>query len=404
MAYGWAYNHAMAAGDIQQKLKDGIAALRAGERERGRDLLLEVVEADPNIEPAWLWLATAVDDPADKIIALENALTLNPHNNRVRAELEKLKPPPPPETKPKSLWEPEETPAAPPPRESPVSAPRPAPPAPLNLNTAVDATEDPLQCPYCGKLTAEADRQCPHCKQSLLAAATWRGGLSLYLFWLIFGLSVQFAVIETLIPLGAGVLSTGTPHPWLVEFTESLKPFAGVPWGVLAMRAAIFLIALFIILAEVPYGFVITAGVLAADVLVNALALFRPSPFTQFAVLNLAFSGPLLLLVLSLLINQVWTKKRLFTEIERGLNDDGSLYKAAQRQLKQGQIALAALHLRQAMRLQPRETAYYKQLARVQAQLGRYTQARQTLELGATRAPRDPDFPKLLREVEKMGK
>lgn len=392
----------MAAGDIQQKLKDGIAAIRAGERERGRELLLEVVEADANIEPAWLWLAAAVDDPADKIIALENALTLNPQNSRVRAELEKLRPPPAPEVKPQSLWEPEEVPAAPPP-EPPAPTRRAPEPTPIALNTTVDPTEDPLQCPYCGKLTAEADRQCPHCKQNLLASATWKGGLALYLFWLIFGLSVQFSVIETLIPLGAGVLSTGTPHPWLVEFSQSLKPFADVPWGVLAVRAGLFLITLFIILADVPYGFVITAGVLAADVLVHALSLFRPTPFTQFAVFNLAFSVPLLLLVLSLLINQVWTKKRLFTEIERGLRDDGSLYNAAQRQLKQGQTALAALHLRQAMRLQPRETAYYKQLARVQAQLGRFTQARQTLELGATRAPRDPDFPKLLREVEKMG-
>jgi len=212
---------------------------------------------------------------------------------------------------------------------------------------------------------------------------------------------VQFSVIETLLPLAADTLSSGTPHPFLVEFVESIKPLANAPWGVMAVRAGIFLVTLFIILNNIPYGFVITAGVLAADVAVNAFALFLEKLFMSFAVLNLASSGLALLLVLSLLINQLWTRKRLFTELGRGLQDDGSLYRAAQEHLKQGRLALAALHLRQAMRLQPRETAYYKQLARVQAQLGRYTQARQTLELGANRAPHDSDFPKLLQEINK---
>lgn len=390
----------MAAAEIQQKLKDGIAAIRAGERERGRDLLLEVVEADSRIEPAWLWLATAVDDPADKIIALENALTLNPQNSRVRAELEKLKPPPQPEEKKPSLWDTDDQAEAAPPPEPPAP-PSPAPPKPLSpLATAVDPTEDPLQCPYCGQLTAEEDRRCPHCREDLLASATWKGGLSLYIFWLGFGLSVQFAVIETLLPLAASTLSTGTPHPFLLEFVASLKPLANVPWGVVAARAGIFLVTLFVILNDVPYGFVITAGVLAADVAVNAFALFRETPFTPFATVNLGLSVPLLLLVLSLLINQLWTRKRLFTEIGRGLHDDGSLYKAAQSHLKQKQLALAALHLRQAMRLQPRETAYYKLLARVQVQLGRHTQARQTLELGLNYAPRDVGLKQLLGELD----
>jgi len=70
----------MTPAETQAKLRAGIQALRAGDRARGRRLLLEVVAADERIEPAWLWLSAALDDPADQIMALENALALNPDN------------------------------------------------------------------------------------------------------------------------------------------------------------------------------------------------------------------------------------------------------------------------------------------------------------------------------------
>src|SRR5574337_2160273 len=77
--------------ELQQKLKEGINAIRRGERERGRDLLLQVVEADDHVEPAWLWLSAAVDDPADKLVALENVLTLNPNNAQAQTGVRQLR-------------------------------------------------------------------------------------------------------------------------------------------------------------------------------------------------------------------------------------------------------------------------------------------------------------------------
>ena len=65
---------------IQQQLREGIQAVQRGDRARGRELLLSVVAADETSEPAWLWLSRVVDDPADQLVALENALTLNPAN------------------------------------------------------------------------------------------------------------------------------------------------------------------------------------------------------------------------------------------------------------------------------------------------------------------------------------
>lgn len=65
---------------LAEMLYDGALAIQQGDKERGRDLLLQVVEADETIEEAWLWLSGAVDDPDDQRTALENVLALNPQN------------------------------------------------------------------------------------------------------------------------------------------------------------------------------------------------------------------------------------------------------------------------------------------------------------------------------------
>lgn len=65
-------------------LYEGALALQQGDKERARDLLLQVVEANEDLEEAWLWLSGAVDDPEDQRTALENVLALNPDNEHAR--------------------------------------------------------------------------------------------------------------------------------------------------------------------------------------------------------------------------------------------------------------------------------------------------------------------------------
>jgi tetratricopeptide (TPR) repeat protein len=55
-----------------------------------RDLLIQIVEVDPQNEVAWVWLSGLVDALEDRIIACENALTINPANQKVRAYLNQL--------------------------------------------------------------------------------------------------------------------------------------------------------------------------------------------------------------------------------------------------------------------------------------------------------------------------
>ncbi|RLC62262.1 MAG: hypothetical protein DRI48_09765 [Chloroflexi bacterium] len=61
-------------------LREGIAAVKAGERQRARDLLLRVVEHDEENVSAWLWLSAVVETPEDQETCLANVLTLDPDN------------------------------------------------------------------------------------------------------------------------------------------------------------------------------------------------------------------------------------------------------------------------------------------------------------------------------------
>jgi|GEM_PF-874578 len=75
---------------VPQELRQAIDAVRAGRKSEARDLLLKVVDEDPKNEAAWVWLSGLVDSVEDKIIACENALTINPGNDKVRTYLIKL--------------------------------------------------------------------------------------------------------------------------------------------------------------------------------------------------------------------------------------------------------------------------------------------------------------------------
>src|SRR5512140_3441220 len=71
-------------------LQRAIQAARAGRKVEARDLLIELVEVEPQNEMAWIWLSGLVDSLEDRIIACENALTINPGNEKVRAYLTEL--------------------------------------------------------------------------------------------------------------------------------------------------------------------------------------------------------------------------------------------------------------------------------------------------------------------------
>jgi tetratricopeptide (TPR) repeat protein len=400
--------------EIQQKLKDAIQAIRSGERERGRDLLLHVVEADDHVEPAWLWLSVAVDDPNDKLIALENALTLNPGNAQARAELRKLR---------KQLGVAEDTPipesvraVAPPPARTPAPETTPAPipesapasPTPIP-GTAVDLDDDPLQCAYCGRLTTATDNACPHCGRSLLTWGKWRGGIYLYLVLLLCGLNLQASFLQLAGPALAIGLSQGM-DPSLVEpladfgITAYMGDILGHYHGLeivavvaALLRTALWLGLTFMFYNDMESAFVIAAGVGLADAAwtwVSVRWLGLPGPVGAWV--NWGLAGLIVLISVPAVISRSQARMRLRVELDREALSAPEAYKRGLKYQRQGKWALAALHWRKAVVMMPDEPLFFKALGLAQMELGRYAKALATLEEGASRAPRDAEFKTLL--------
>lgn len=78
------------ASEFDRLLREGMTAVRAGEHEQGRDLLLQALEINDRSEQAWLWLSGAMTKREDRIVCLENVLAINPNNELAQKGLQRL--------------------------------------------------------------------------------------------------------------------------------------------------------------------------------------------------------------------------------------------------------------------------------------------------------------------------
>jgi hypothetical protein len=77
--------------DVNATLDQAIAAVREGRKAEARQLLESVLDTDERNEKAWLWLGSVVDSDEERIICLENVLTINPSNEMARKGLAVLR-------------------------------------------------------------------------------------------------------------------------------------------------------------------------------------------------------------------------------------------------------------------------------------------------------------------------
>jgi hypothetical protein len=75
---------------LQSLLQQGIAAAKAGDKVRARQLLESVLITDDRNELAWIWLASVVGTVRERRICLEKVLQINPRNERARQALNQL--------------------------------------------------------------------------------------------------------------------------------------------------------------------------------------------------------------------------------------------------------------------------------------------------------------------------
>ena len=80
---------------MSDNLQQAIAAIKAGDKETGQQLLMKVIKADPKNEAAWLWMASTLDDPQEKKECLQKVLQINPKNATANKALTQLEPPQP---------------------------------------------------------------------------------------------------------------------------------------------------------------------------------------------------------------------------------------------------------------------------------------------------------------------
>lgn len=80
-------------GDVS-KLTDAIDCAKSGEKARARQLLAEVIQAEPNNEVAWLWMSGVVGSKEQQVYCLQQVLRINPNSQPALAGLSRIAPPP----------------------------------------------------------------------------------------------------------------------------------------------------------------------------------------------------------------------------------------------------------------------------------------------------------------------
>ncbi len=70
----------MSTPELEALLEQAIEHVNAGELQQGRALFERVLEQDPKNDRAWVWLSGCVEEPMQRRICLQQALSANPNN------------------------------------------------------------------------------------------------------------------------------------------------------------------------------------------------------------------------------------------------------------------------------------------------------------------------------------
>ncbi|HEX9922860.1 MAG TPA: thermonuclease family protein [Anaerolineae bacterium] len=71
-------------------LEEAIKAIKAGDKDTGREMLADILQADLDNEMAWLWLSSVVESDERKRQCLERVLQINPDNMAAKRGLDML--------------------------------------------------------------------------------------------------------------------------------------------------------------------------------------------------------------------------------------------------------------------------------------------------------------------------
>lgn len=82
-------------------LEQAVALIRAGNTEKAKQLLADVIQKNPRDENAWLWMVRCVHSEKEKRYCFERVLNINPQNKHAIEGIRRLDNPISPKTEPK---------------------------------------------------------------------------------------------------------------------------------------------------------------------------------------------------------------------------------------------------------------------------------------------------------------
>jgi tetratricopeptide (TPR) repeat protein len=373
-------------------LRDGVAAAKAGQRARARELLMGVVERDERNAAAWLWLSGVVDDLDERGICLENVLALDPENVAARKGLERVREQKQPQ--PMISAEMVET----------FFGPDVGPPA----ESFSDGLDDEYLCPYCAAPTEHVDKKCLTCGKDLWISYRRREGRSTTL-WIALALQIYNTFWTALPPLILSFFAFGALGDGLGPFLDAYADVFGEAdaqgiWVTIAFAATLlpFLFSLGVLLGlyfrwkPVFYLLVIDAGLgllLTVANVILSLSL-QAAPVSLFACggMNLLAAAARLFLAFQLEDDFAFERQRILLRADRDVKSVPMLLARGHEYIKRKAYALAALHLRRAVAMSPDRTDGRAALTLTYLKLKRHDAARWALD-EARRA--DPDAPQI---------
>lgn len=421
---------------INDLLRAGIAAAKAGQHEHARDLLMRVVEQDEENALAWLWLSDVVDSLDDQEICLENVLTLDPDNEAahkglafVRKQKETQQPPPA-----------ETTPPSTPPSEPPVTAraarpatlasailqedfarrrPPPEPEPGLASSPPEDEFDNPYLCPYCAAQTHPDDRKCKACGAKLWIKIRRREERSTWL-WAALTLQMAGLIWPATVPL---LMLVYAAYEAGIENPLTLVPvYLGLPANIPPKVASAVLEAVPRLYFLVPALYVL----FSLGVLVGLYLRWKPVFFLFLisALLALALggvgmlvgqgvglicsgSGLILALLMFLLLLQLeddffFDEKRVLLRVDRSAKRGLDLLACGRRYARRKMWATAVIHLRRAAGWLPEWIDCHLELAAAYIGLKRYDLAVKALAEARRISPDDPRIEELTTLLDRL--
>lgn len=372
----------MSSDSVENLLHEGIAAAKAGERERARDLLVRVVEQDEDRPQAWLWLSGVVDDLEDREICLENVLALDPENPYARKGLalvrEKLEAQSALVRVDTAQEEAESSP------ESPVETSE-APPERAQSNP-VEALRDPYLCPYCAAPTSPDDRRCPSCEEKLWVKGRKKEKRSALLWILIvlqalntLGLAVSLAFLIYLLAESGEVINLLSIYMELPPSVtpEGIRSFVSILIAISSVTFLLSLAGLIGLFVRWPIVYYLLLVQAVIEILGAVLSLVSsPSICSVFPVV---LSIGWLVLIFQLEDEFLVEKRRILMEIDPRMTNVDSLVRKAATYNEQGMWAAATLCLQRALGLQHTRIDIHLALTTNYIRLRRYDWAERQL-------------------------